>query len=163
MMGTRETIAALAAALEPVGAAFDPVSEADLLKAEVSLGVTLPVLFRELQKTYGRCRFAGEALVPVAGAEPVGAATIFGCKGLHGNLLMEYRLQPVLQAQGRVPIADDKRGNCFLWDSATGEVLFLDPVHGNPPLLIAPTFAAFLHQIWVGPKQEDRARDETKN
>jgi hypothetical protein len=151
MMGTRETIAALAAGFEPIDAAYDPASEQDLLMAEVSLGAKLPELFREIQKAYGRCRFAGEALIPVKGAEPLGVATIFGCKGASGNLLLEYQAQPGLQAQGRVPIADDGRNNRYVWDAATGGVLFIDATHGKPPLWIAPTFEAFLNEIWVGP------------
>ena len=150
-MGTCETVAALAAGLEPIDAAFDPVTEQDLLMVEALLGVKLPELFREIQKAYGRCRFSGEALIPVNGAEPLSVATILGCKGLSGNLLIEYQAQPDLQTQGWVPIADDKLNNRYVWDSANGQVLFMDDVTRKPPLWVAPDFEAFLNQIWVGP------------
>ncbi len=151
-MGTRETVAALAAGLDPIDAAFDPVTEQDLLIAEAALGVKLPELFREIQKSYGRCQFSGEALIPITGAEPLAVATIFGCKGLNGNLVIDYQAQPGLQAQRRVPIADDRLKNRYVWDSVTGEVFFIDS-DGKPPLFVAPTFDAFLDQIWVGPNQ----------
>jgi hypothetical protein len=151
MMGTRETVAALAAGLEPIDAAFDPLTEQDLLMAEASLGLTLPELFREILKAYGRCRFSGEALIPLKGAEPLSVATILGCKGVIGNLLLEYQARPELQVQGRVPIADDKCNNHYVWDSANGQVFFIDYVTRKPPLLVAPDFEAFLNEIWVGP------------
>jgi SMI1-KNR4 cell-wall len=150
-MGTRETIKALSGGLEPIDDAFDPVTELELLNAEASLGVKLPALFREIQKAYGCCRFSGEALIPVKGAEPLSIATILGFKGVSGNLLLEYQAQPDLQAQGRVPIAEDKLNNHYVWDAVNGQVLFIDYVTRQPPLLVALDFEAFLNEIWVGP------------
>ena len=118
---------------------------------EAALGVTLPELFREIQKSYGRCRFAGEALIPVNGAEPLGIVSILGCKGVAGNLLMDFRARADLQNAGLVPIADDLLNNRYGWDSSNGHVLFIDDAQRSAPLFVASTFEEFLNMIWIGP------------
>jgi SMI1 / KNR4 family (SUKH-1) len=150
-MRTEEIVAALAANLRAIDDAFDPVSEQELLTVEAALGVRLPDLFREIQKSYGRCMFSGEALLPVNGAEPLGIFTIFGCTGVAGNLLVDFYAHPELQSAGLVPIADDLSNNRYVWDSASGQVLFMDYATPKPPLSVAPTFEAFLNKIWIGP------------
>jgi hypothetical protein len=150
-MNARETVAALAASLQAIDDAFDPASEQELLLAEATLGVTLPELFREIQKSYGRCRFAGEALIPVSGAEPLSILSILGCKGAAGNLLMDFRARADLQDAGLVPIADDPFNNRYAWHSAHGHVVFIDDAKRQPPLFVAATFEDFLNKIWIGP------------
>ncbi len=150
-MNARETVALLAASLQAVDDAFDPASEQELLAAEAALGVTLPELFRELQKSYGRCRFTGEALIPANGVEPLGVFSILGCKGTAGNLLVDFRERPDLRAEGLVPIADDRFNNRYVWDSANGQVLFINTANRKAPLLVAASFAEFLNEIWIGP------------
>ncbi len=150
-MNARETVALLAASLQAIDDAFDPASEQELLMAEAALGVTLPALFREIQKSYGRCRFAGEALIPVNGAEPLEILTILGCKGATGNLLMDFRARADWQDAGLVPIADDRFDNRYGWNSANGQVLFIDDAKRRPPLFVASTFEDFLNMIWIGP------------
>ncbi|MEQ1775570.1 MAG: SMI1/KNR4 family protein [Burkholderiales bacterium] len=150
-MNARETVAALADSLQAIDDAFDPASEQELLMAEATLGVTLPELFREIQKSYGRCMFSGEALISVKGAEPLSIFTIFGCKGDTGNLVMDFREHPDLQDRGLVPIADDLFNNRYVWDSTSGQVLFINYTDRKAPLLAAPTFEDFLKMIWIGP------------
>ena len=150
-MNSRETIAALATSLQAIDHAYDPASEQELLMAEAALGVTLPELFREIQKSYGRCRFAGEALIPVDGAEPLGISTLFGCKGTTGNFLLDFRARADLQDAGLVPIADDPFNNRYGWHSAHGHVVFIVDAKRRPPLFVAATFEDFLNKIWIGP------------
>ena len=150
-MNARETVAALAASLQAIDDAFDPASEQELLMAEAALGVTLPELFREIQQSYGRCRFAGAALIPVNGAEPLGIWTILGCKGAAGNLLMDFRARADLRDAGLVPIANDLFNNRYGWDSSNKHVLFIDDTKRRPPLFVAATFEDFLNKIWIGP------------
>lgn len=152
-MNVRETVAALAASLQAIDDAFDPASEQELLAAEAVLGVTLPELFREIQKAYGRYRFAGEALIPVKGAEPLEILTLLGCKGTAGNLLIDFRARADWRDAGLVPIADDPFNNRYGWHSANGSVFFLDDAQRRPPLFVASTFEDFLNMIWIGPNR----------
>jgi hypothetical protein len=152
-MNARETVAALAASLQAIDDAFDPATEQELLIAEAALGVTLPELFREIQKSYGRCRFTGEALIPVSGAEPLGLLSILGCKGVAGNLLIDFRARADLRDAGLVPIADDLLNNRYGWNSVNGHVLFVDDAKRRAPLFVATTFEEFINKIWIGPNR----------
>lgn len=144
-------VAALADRIQPIGDAFDPASGQDLAAAEGALGIRFPVLLRDLQTTYGRFMFNGEALLQVEGSSPLGVFTIFGCKGDKGNIVVDVQAHPDYLGAGIIPIADDMFNNRYVLDLEHGSVLFIDYVNQHAPRAVASSLDEFFRKIEVIP------------
>lgn len=134
----------------PIEGDFDPASEEEVAAAEAKLGVKLPSILRDLQTRFGRCMFAGEALVN-AGEEPLGIFTLFGCKGSVGNLVSDFEAHPDMKAEGLIPFADDMFNNRYVWRSEQGDVLFIDYANRQPPCSVAGSLEDFFRKLEVIP------------
>jgi len=135
----------------PVDEVLDPASAEEIAVAESRLGIALPVELRDIQISFGRCMFCGEALVDIPGTEPLGIFTLFGCKGDVGNLVSDFEAHDEMQHNGLVPFADDCFNNRFVWRSTQGDVLFLDYSGERRAIVVASSLEEFVRRIHIVP------------
>lgn len=133
----------------PINGAFEPASEEEIYDIESKLKIALPDAWRKFLATYGRCMFAGEAIVESDQIDPIGIFTIFGCKGGSGNIYADFMLHLDMQQASRVPIADDMFNNRYVWDSSSKKVFFIDYANGAAPKQVAESIDEFFRKIVV--------------
>jgi len=137
--------------IEPIDAAFEPVTAHDIHQIEQLIGAPLPSSYASFLKRIGSCMFSGHATVRAPNGEALPIGTFFG--GKSRSLLADLQSHDYV-AQQLVPIADTFFNDRYVLELATGKVHYIEYWTWAEPkriIEVADSFDHFLTKISVEP------------
>jgi hypothetical protein len=145
--------------LEPLGERFTGTSDDVLAQIEASIRATLPPDFREFQKRYGRCGFAGDARLPLSDGRYAPISNFFGGEAESGDLVRTLRAHDGFAEEQVVPVAHDDFDNLFVLDGKRSFGVYWIDYYSYPVRMhrVADSFREFIESIEVAPDPPDEA------